>query len=209
MRRHPLRRRPSTVRHAHATLQPGMHMSVSPDDGNGGRMSYLRFEDQARWRSRLLRRRDQPGSVRRPLGLQRRRYCDARPGDRAHDQVPGQLQARPRQRRREGLHRQQEGRHRHDVGGLLPLRRGAARGRGNVVPSTSKLLFREGGAANPADNGKGFLVDNVSLSSSRDRRTTTFGERPALAGLAFLGGRVAQPRGAARSRRARRARERS
>jgi hypothetical protein len=29
-----------------AFLQTGLHMSVSPDDGNGGRMSYLRFEDQ-------------------------------------------------------------------------------------------------------------------------------------------------------------------
>src|SRR5579872_4363083 len=29
------------------TLQPGMHVSVSPDRGDGSRMSYLRFEDQA------------------------------------------------------------------------------------------------------------------------------------------------------------------
>ena len=29
------------------SLQPGMHMSVSPDNGQGARMSYLRFEDQA------------------------------------------------------------------------------------------------------------------------------------------------------------------
>jgi hypothetical protein len=28
-----------------ATLQPGMHLSVSPDRGDGARMSYLRFED--------------------------------------------------------------------------------------------------------------------------------------------------------------------
>ena len=30
-----------------ATEQPGLHLSVSPDDGNGARMSYLRFEDRA------------------------------------------------------------------------------------------------------------------------------------------------------------------
>jgi hypothetical protein len=30
-----------------AGLQPGLHMSVSPDRGDGARMSYLRFEDQA------------------------------------------------------------------------------------------------------------------------------------------------------------------
>ena len=28
-------------------VQPGLHMSVSPDNGSGGRMSYLRFEDLA------------------------------------------------------------------------------------------------------------------------------------------------------------------
>src|SRR5579871_5090343 len=30
-----------------STFQPGLALSVSPDDGTGGRMSYLRFEDQA------------------------------------------------------------------------------------------------------------------------------------------------------------------
>lgn len=29
------------------TLQPGMHVSVSPDRGDGSRMSYLRFDDQS------------------------------------------------------------------------------------------------------------------------------------------------------------------
>jgi hypothetical protein len=29
-----------------AGLQPGLHMSVSPDNGRGARVSYLRFEDQ-------------------------------------------------------------------------------------------------------------------------------------------------------------------
>ena len=40
-----------------ATEQPGLHMSVSPDNGSGARMSYLRFEDHGRRRARLLRRR--------------------------------------------------------------------------------------------------------------------------------------------------------
>ena len=30
-----------------ASQQVGLHTSVSPDDGNGARMSYLRFEDHA------------------------------------------------------------------------------------------------------------------------------------------------------------------
>src|SRR5205823_7007555 len=29
-----------------ATYRPGLHMTVSPDRGDGARMSYLRFEDQ-------------------------------------------------------------------------------------------------------------------------------------------------------------------
>jgi hypothetical protein len=30
-----------------SNVRPGLRMSVSPDDGNGSRMSYLPFEDQA------------------------------------------------------------------------------------------------------------------------------------------------------------------
>ena len=30
-----------------ASQQPGLYMSISPDNGTGGRMSYLRFEDQS------------------------------------------------------------------------------------------------------------------------------------------------------------------
>lgn len=39
-------------------------------------------------------------------------------------------------------------------------------GNGNVVPSVSKLLFREGGNSNSGNAGGGFLVDGVSLASS-------------------------------------------
>jgi hypothetical protein len=41
-----------------------------------------------------------------------------------------------------------------------------ASGSGNVVPTTSKLLFREGGTAVARNAGNGFLVDGVSLKSS-------------------------------------------
>ena len=34
-------------RHGAVHAQPDLRMTVSPDDGNGGRMSFLRFEDQA------------------------------------------------------------------------------------------------------------------------------------------------------------------
>jgi hypothetical protein len=41
-----------------------------------------------------------------------------------------------------------------------------ASGSGNVVPTTSKLLFREGGSPVATNAGNGFLVDGVSLKSS-------------------------------------------
>ena len=39
-------------------------------------------------------------------------------------------------------------------------------GNGDVVPTVSKLLFRESGTAATGNLGNGFLVDNVSLLSS-------------------------------------------
>jgi hypothetical protein len=39
-------------------------------------------------------------------------------------------------------------------------------GNGNVVPVVKRVLYRTGGTAAPATNGNGFLVDNLSLSSS-------------------------------------------
>ena len=37
---------------------------------------------------------------------------------------------------------------------------------GNVIPLVSKILFRVSGDAHPANQGNGFLVDSLSLSSS-------------------------------------------
>ena len=41
-----------------------------------------------------------------------------------------------------------------------------AAGNGNQVSPVNKMLFRESGAPNPFDLGKGFLVDGLSLSSA-------------------------------------------
>jgi parallel beta-helix repeat protein len=46
-------------------------------------------------------------------------------------------------------------------------------GNGNVVPTTSKLLFRESGTPDPGNFGNGFLVDGVSLASSLPTCTPT------------------------------------
>jgi len=39
-------------------------------------------------------------------------------------------------------------------------------GSGNVLPTTSKLLLREGGTPAPATSGHGFLIDNFSSSAT-------------------------------------------
>jgi hypothetical protein len=48
-------------------------------------------------------------------------------------------------------------------------------GNGHAVPNTSKLLFREGGAANSGNAGNGFLIDGVSLASSTSATCTPTG----------------------------------
>jgi hypothetical protein len=147
-----------------ATLQSGLHMSVSPDNGTGARMSYLRFEDQADGVHVFFDDVTNPG----PVGtVSNFNETDIATLDRSSA---------------------------HSIRFLINLKRGPgnddvkvfidgkkavtgttwedyyrfdpeAAGNENQVSPISKLLFRESGTANTADNGNGFLVDNVSLSS--------------------------------------------
>jgi hypothetical protein len=147
------------------TQQTGLHMSVSPDSGDGSRMSYLRFEDRADGVHVFFDDVTDPG----PLGtVANFNETDIATLDRTHS---------------------------HSIGFAIDFRPGPANdvvkifvdgaleitgttwedyyrydpeqtGNGNVVPNVAKLLFRESGAANPANLGKGFLVDDVSLSST-------------------------------------------
>jgi hypothetical protein len=148
-----------------ATLQSGLHMSVSPDDGNGGRMSYLRFEDQADGVHVFFDDVSNPG----PLGavsnftdidiatLSRtsahtiRFSIDFKTGpanDVVKIYVDGVLKI---------TGTTWEDYYRYDVEQV---------GNGNTVPPTSKMLFRESGLPSPLNLGNGFLVDGLSLSSS-------------------------------------------
>ena len=148
-----------------AGLQPGMHTSVSPDDGNGSRMSYLRFEDQADGVHVFFDDVTDNG----PLGtvanftetdiatLSRASahsirfsidFKDGPANDVVRIYVDGTLKI---------AGTTWEDYYRYDP---------EQAGNGNVVPTTSKVLFRESGTANPANAGNGFLVDGVSLSSS-------------------------------------------
>jgi hypothetical protein len=148
-----------------ATQQPGLHMSVSPDRGDGARMSYLRFEDQADGVHVYFDDVSDPG----PVGA----------GATFNETDVGTLS------------RSQS----HTVRFSVDFKNGAGNDvvkiyldgaqvatgttwedyyrydpeqtpSGNNVPTVDKMLFRESGGANAADSGQGFLVDGVSLSSS-------------------------------------------
>jgi hypothetical protein len=148
------------------TEQLGLHMSVSPDNGSGARMSYLRFEDQSTGVHVFFDDVQQPGPC-TPAGcanfvetdiatLSRTRAHSIRfgitfktgPGnDVVRIYIDGALA-------KTGT--TWEDYYRYDP---------EAAGSGNVVSPVSKLLFRESGDAHPANAGNGFLVDRVSLDS--------------------------------------------
>jgi hypothetical protein len=149
---------------AQSTQQPGLSMSVSPDDGNGSRMSYLRFEDQADGVHVFFVDVKDHG----PLGtVADFRESDIATLDRNHSHLIGFL-----------IHFN-PGAHNDDVKIVIDGRikkNGTTwedyyrydpeqAGNGNQVPDVSKLLFREGGVPAPLNLGQGYLVDDVTLAS--------------------------------------------
>ena len=151
-------------------LQPGLHMSVSPDNGTGARMSYLRFEDQLDGVHVFFDDVTDPG----PVGTQAtfnetdiatlsrtrahsiRFVIDFRSGP-GNDVVRIFIDGK-----KKATGTTWEDYYRFDQE-QTPT--------GNQVPTVAKLLFRESGTANPLNFGGGFLVDGVKLASSnRDGR---------------------------------------
>jgi hypothetical protein len=150
---------------AKSTQQAGLSMSVSPDDGNGSRMSYLRFEDQADGVHVFFDDVKDHG----PLGT----VADFRESDiatldrsRSHliaflinfrsgphnDQVTIVIDGRIRK-----IGTTWEDYYRYDP---------EQAGNGNQVPDVSKFLFREAGLAAPLNLNNGYLVDDVTLASA-------------------------------------------
>jgi hypothetical protein len=147
-----------------ATLQPGLHMSVSPDDGNGGRMSYLRFEDQANGVHVFFD--DVTDSGPRPKAatfnetdiatLSRARahlivFAITFKNGPDNDVVQIYIDLK-----KEITGTTWEDYYRYDP---------EQTGNGNIVPTVDKLLFRESGDASLDNLNKGFLVDDVTLAS--------------------------------------------
>jgi hypothetical protein len=149
---------------AQSTVQPGLHMSVSPDAGDGSRMSYLRFEDQADGVHVFFDDVKDTG----PLGtVADFSDSDIATLDRRHSHLIGFLiHFRPGPHndlvtividgRIKKVGTTWEDYYRYDP---------EQAGNGNQVPDVSKLLFRESGDAAPLTLGQGFLVDDVTLAS--------------------------------------------
>jgi Ca2+-binding RTX toxin-like protein len=143
-----------------ATLQPGMHVSVSPDRGDGARMSYLRFDDTANGidvyfddvqgtanpanfvETKIATISRAPHTIKFVMD-----FVDGASNDVVKVYIDGAL-----------VHTgtSWENYYRFD----------SESSAGNNSRTVDSLLFRESGDASPANAGKGFLIDNVSLSSS-------------------------------------------
>jgi len=149
--------------------QPGMHLSVSPDRGDGSRMSYLRFEDQADGihvffddvtdvgligttatfnESDIATISRSPHTVRLTLDT-----LDGAGNDIVKVYVDGVLK--------------------HTGTSWENYYRYDPEASSEQSPRIVKTVeFRESGDANSEDNGKGFLIDNLSLLSNNPTAPT-------------------------------------
>jgi hypothetical protein len=147
-----------------ATQQPGLHMSVSPDRGDGARMSYLRFEDHADGVHVFFDDVTDSGPFPKVATfnetdiatLSRTRahligfsihFKDGPANDVVKIYIDGQLKI---------TGTTWEDYYRYDPEQI---------GNGNKVPTVDKMLFRESGLATPTNLGNGFLMDHVTLAS--------------------------------------------
>jgi len=181
-----------------ATQQPGLHLSVSPDDGQGSRMSYLRFEDQSDGVHVFFVDVTDPGpkpttaefnetdiaTLSRARAHRIRFSMDLRPGP-ANDVVRIVIDGRvkrlhgaqayhPCTAKRGGHHLATRCDHRTTTGTTWEdyYRYDPEQaGNGNVVPVVRTVLFLERGSPTPANVGQGFLIDRLSFASSNPPAT--------------------------------------
>lgn len=142
-----------------ATLQSGMHVSVSPDRGDGSRMSYLRFEDQTDGihiffddvqgttnpanfvETDIATVSRTPHAIKLTMDT-----VDGPSNDVVKVYVDGVLKI---------TGTSWENYYRYDS-------ESAAEQSPRIVKT---IIFRESGSSNPEDLNNGFLIDNLSLSS--------------------------------------------
>ena len=154
------------------TEQSGLSLSVSPDDGTGNRMSYLRFEDQTdgihvffddvtgtdnnsiqfNETEIATLSRDQTHNVKFVID-----YKDGASNDVVKVYIDNSFTPAATGKSWENYYRydtEQAGNH-------------------NKVPSTDRLLFRAAGTAAPTTDGYGYLFDNVTVATSKTSTPTS------------------------------------
>ena len=148
-----------------ATEQTGLSMSVSPDNGQGARMSYLRFEDHADGVDVFFADATDPGPLSTAASFSDTKIATLSRAS-AHTirflinfkTGPGNDDVKIFVDGKKLI----TGTTWEDYYRYDPEQTGG----GNVVPTVSKMLFRFGGTAHPGNVGNGFLVDDLSLMSS-------------------------------------------
>jgi hypothetical protein len=141
-----------------------LHLSVSPDNGSGGRMSYLRFEDQATGVHVIFSDVTDSGPYYKLATFNETdiatlsratahtidfsiHFIPGSGNDVVKVTIDGVVKAT-------GTTWEDYYRYDNENQGT------------RTPPTTSTLLFKEGGTANPSDAGQGFLIDNLSYTSS-------------------------------------------
>jgi hypothetical protein len=156
---------------ATSTYQPGMHMSVSPDRGDGARMSYLRFEDAPDginvFFDDVQSTTDPANFVETQIATDLSRavphtfkfvmdFVEGPSNDVVQIYIDGILV--------------------HTGTSWENYFRFDNESNPSLVSNSrtvDSLLFRQSGTATPANAGKGFLIDNYSLTSSTVAPTLT------------------------------------
>jgi hypothetical protein len=148
-----------------ATQQPGLHLSVSPDRGDGARMSYLRFVDQPDGVHVYFDDTVNPGPVGHATNF---RESDIATLDRGHSHVVTFEITFKDGAHNDQVHIYIDGKKKKDGTTWEDYYRYDTEQTpsGNQVPTVDKLLFLENGTAHMGDAGNGFLIDRVLLTSS-------------------------------------------
>jgi hypothetical protein len=160
-----------------------LHMSVSPDRGDGARMSYLRFDDLSNGVHVYFDDVTDPGPLGAPADFNERvigtlgrttshtirltiDFNDGPGNDVVQVFIDNTLAA--------------TGGTWEDYYRFDPEQAGG----GNLVPTVDKVLFRESGTANAGNAGQGFLIDNLGLTSAPTPTATTGGGGGGTGGVA-------------------------
>jgi hypothetical protein len=136
------------------------HISVSPDDGNGGRMSYLRFENHPDGVHVFFEDVTDPGPVGTVADFNETDIATLAPGVKHVVQFDLDLAANQVKIAIDG---------KLDATGTTwknYYRFDPEQAPANQVPVTNSLIFQARGTGDAADQGKGFLIDSVRLASS-------------------------------------------